>query len=131
MGKNSSSFGVIRFLTVLFAVLTGAFMLIGGGWLAAIGGSWYYVFGGVVMLITAYLLSRRKSTALVLYALLLIGTLIWGVWEVGTDFWALAPRTDVLVIFGVWLILPFVYRSFNAGSKAALGTMAVALIAGC
>lgn len=129
MGKNSSSFGVIRFLTVLFAVLTGAFMLIGGGWLAAIGGSWYYVFGGVVMLITAYLLSRRKSTALVLYALLLIGTLIWGVWEVGTDFWALAPRTDVLVIFGVWLILPFVYRSFNAGSKAALGTMAVALIA--
>ncbi|MEQ4516995.1 MAG: PQQ-binding-like beta-propeller repeat protein, partial [Pantoea agglomerans] len=129
MGKNSSSFGVIRFLTVLFAALTGAFMLIGGGWLAAIGGSWYYVFGGVVMLITAYLLSRRKSTALVLYALLLIGTLIWGVWEVGTDFWALAPRTDVLVIFGVWLILPFVYRSFNAGSKAALGTMAVALIA--
>ena len=129
MGKSSSSFGVIRFLTVLFAFLTGAFMLIGGGWLAAIGGSWYYVIGGVVMLITAWLLSRRKSTALVLYALLLIGTLIWGVWEVGTDFWALAPRTDVLVIFGVWLILPFVYRSVNAGSKAALGSMAVALIA--
>ncbi len=43
MGKSSSSFGVIRFLT-------GAFMLIGGGWLAAIGGSWYYVIGGVVML---------------------------------------------------------------------------------
>lgn len=31
MGKNSSSFSVIRFLTILFAVLTGAFMLIGGG----------------------------------------------------------------------------------------------------
>ncbi|WP_376781195.1 hypothetical protein, partial [Pantoea septica] len=56
MGKSSSSFGVIRFLTVLFAFLTGAFMLIGGGWLAAIGGSWYYVIGGVVMLITAWLL---------------------------------------------------------------------------
>ena len=53
MGKASSSFGVIRFLTVLFALLTGAFMLIGGVWLAAIGGSWYYVIGGVIMLITA------------------------------------------------------------------------------
>lgn len=101
MGKNSSSFSVVRFLTVLFAVLTGAFMLIGGIWLATIGGSWYYIIGGAAMLLTAFLLWRRNSAALVVYALLLLATLAWGVWEVGTDFWALAPRTDVLVIFGV------------------------------
>ncbi len=91
MGKNSSSYGVIRFLTVLFAALTGAFMLIGGIWLAAIGGSWYYIIGGAVMLITAFLIWRRNSAALIVYALLLLATLAWGVWEVGTDFWALAP----------------------------------------
>ncbi len=129
MGKASSSFGVIRFLTVLFALLTGAFMLIGGVWLAAIGGSWYYVIGGVIMLITAVLLWRRSGSALLLYALLLLATLVWGVWEVGFDFWALAPRTDVLVIFGIWLILPFVYRGLNHAGKGALGAMAVALVA--
>jgi quinoprotein glucose dehydrogenase len=32
--------------------------------------------------------------------------MIWGVWEVGFDFWALTPRSDILVFFGIWLILP-------------------------
>ncbi|MGU0044590.1 hypothetical protein ACVXHA_30050 [Escherichia coli] len=30
--------------------------------------------------------------------------------EVGFDFWALTPRSDILVFFGIWLILPFVWR---------------------
>jgi glucose dehydrogenase len=30
--------------------------------------------------------------------------MIWGVWEVGFDFWALTPRSDILVFFGIWLI---------------------------
>ncbi|MDI8799862.1 UbiD family decarboxylase, partial [Salmonella enterica subsp. enterica serovar Montevideo] len=41
-----------------------------------------------------------------LYAALLLATMIWGVWEVGFDFWALTPRSDILVFFGIWLILP-------------------------
>lgn len=52
------------------------------------------------------MLFRGKRAALWLYAALLLATMIWGVWEVGFDFWALTPRSDILVFFGVWLILP-------------------------
>ncbi|MGD8163212.1 glucose/quinate/shikimate family membrane-bound PQQ-dependent dehydrogenase [Pantoea sp. FN0307] len=130
MGKDSSSsLRVIRLLTVLFAVLCGAYLLIGGLWLSTIGGSWYYVISGIAMLVTAFLLYRRHSAALVVYALLLLGTVAWSVWEAGFDFWALAPRTDVWVIFGIWLLLPFVYRGITPshGSKAGASLMGLSL----
>lgn len=128
MGKDSSSSRVIRFLTILFAVLCGAYLLIGGIWLSTIGGSWYYIISGIAMLVTAFLLYRRHSAALVVYALVLLGTLAWAVWEVGFDFWALAPRTDVWVIFGVWLLLPFVYRGITSGGKAGTSLMGLSLV---
>ncbi|QHM72717.1 glucose/quinate/shikimate family membrane-bound PQQ-dependent dehydrogenase [Mixta intestinalis] len=130
MGKDSSSLRVIRFLTVFFAVLCGAYLLVGGLWLSTIGGSWYYIISGIAMLVTAFLLWRRHSAALIVYALLLLGTLAWAVWEVGFDFWALAPRTDVWVIFGIWLILPFVYRgiSQHGSKKTGVSLMGVSLV---
>ncbi|QKJ88864.1 Glucose dehydrogenase [Paramixta manurensis] len=128
MGKDSSALRVIRFLTVLFAVLCGAYLLIGGAWLTAVGGSWYYVISGIVMLITAFLIWRRSTVALIIYALLLLATMAWAVWEVGFDFWALAPRSDVWVIFGIWLLLPFVYRGFNATSKGAASLLGLSII---
>lgn len=130
MGKDSSPSRVIRLLTVLFALLCGAYLLVGGLWLSTIGGSWYYVISGIAMLVTAFLLYRRHSAALVVYALLLLGTIIWSVWEAGFDFWALAPRTDVWVIFGIWLLLPFVYRGITPahGGKAGASLMGVSLV---
>lgn len=65
------------------------------------------------MLSVARMLWRSKRAALWLYAALLLGTMIWGVWEVGFDFWALTPRSDILVFFGIWLILPFVWRRWS------------------
>ncbi|HEY3591192.1 MAG TPA: glucose/quinate/shikimate family membrane-bound PQQ-dependent dehydrogenase [Buttiauxella sp.] len=130
---NNSGSRVIATLTVLFAVLTGLYLLIGGIWLVAIGGSWYYPIAGVVMLITAWLLWQRKALALWIYAALLLCTAAWGVWEVGFDFWALTPRLDVLFFFGVWLILPFVYRHLivpSAGAAPALGAvLAITVVA--
>ncbi|PKH25764.1 membrane-bound PQQ-dependent dehydrogenase, glucose/quinate/shikimate family [Enterobacterales bacterium CwR94] len=129
MGEHSSPSRIIGVLTALFATLTGAYMFMGGIWLVTLGGSLYYLLGGVVMLAIALLMWRRNSSALTLYALLLLATLAWSVWEAGFDFWALAPRTDVLVIFGVWLILPFVYRQFTAPRKGGLRLLWVALLA--
>ncbi|WP_437178385.1 glucose/quinate/shikimate family membrane-bound PQQ-dependent dehydrogenase [Buttiauxella gaviniae] len=129
---NSGS-RVIATLTALFAVLTGLYLFIGGIWLVAIGGSWYYPIAGVVMLITAWLLWQRKALALWLYAALLLCTVAWSVWEVGFDFWALTPRLDVLFFFGVWLLLPFVYRHLilpSAGAAPALGAvLAITVVA--
>lgn len=133
MKTNNSGSRVIATLTALFAVLTGLYLLIGGIWLVAIGGSWYYPIAGVVMLITAVLLWQRKALALWVYAALLLCTVAWSVWEVGFDFWALTPRLDVLFFFGVWLLLPFVYRHLirpSAGAAPALGAVLVITVIG-
>lgn len=87
--NNTGSRRLLVTLTALFAALCGLYLLIGGGWLVAIGGSWYYPIAGLVMLGVAWMLWRSKRAALWLYAALLLGTMIWGVWEVGFDFWAL------------------------------------------
>ena len=89
--NNTSSPRLLVTLTAAFAALCGLYLLIGGVWLVAIGGSWYYPIAGLVMLGVAWMLLRSKRAALWLYAALLLGTMIWGVWEVGFDFWALTP----------------------------------------
>ncbi|HKN04611.1 MAG TPA: glucose/quinate/shikimate family membrane-bound PQQ-dependent dehydrogenase [Buttiauxella sp.] len=124
---NNSGSRVIATLTTLFAVLTGLYLLIGGTWLVAIGGSWYYPIAGVVMLVTAWLLWQRKALALWVYAVLLLCTMAWSVWEVGFDFWALTPRLDVLFFFGVWLLLPFVYRHLILPAKGAAPALGAVL----
>ena len=120
--------GLLGRLTALFAAFCGLYLLIGGIWLVAIGGSWYYPIAGLVMLGITAQLWRAKRSALWLYALLLLATMVWGVWEVGFDFWALTPRSDVLVIFGVWLILPFVWRRLVVPSSGAVAALVVALV---
>ncbi len=110
MNRPSTSPGVIGAITLIFTVLTALYLLFGGAWLVAVGGSAYYLITGVVLLVFAWLLWRRKPAALVLYALVLVGTAIWGLWESGPDFWALVPRSGVLVIFGIWLVLLMSWR---------------------
>ena len=123
--KQSS---LIVMLTTLFAVLCGLYLLIGGVWLITLGGSWYYPIAGVVMLGVAWLLWRGKQSALWLYAAFLLATMIWSIWEIGFDFWALTPRCDILVFFGIWLILPVVWRKLPIISRPALPSMMVTLI---
>ncbi|WP_345816522.1 glucose/quinate/shikimate family membrane-bound PQQ-dependent dehydrogenase [Paraburkholderia sp. PREW-6R] len=110
MSRHSRPHGVIAVLTLLFTALTALYLLIGGAWLLSLGGSAYYVITGVLLLVVAWLLYRRSPAALALYALVLVGTAVWSLWESGPDFWALAPRSGVLVIFGVWLLLLVSWR---------------------
>src|ERR1700744_182398 len=128
MTNQSKSPGVIGVITLLFTVLTALYLLIGGAWLLAIGGSGYYVITGVVLLGVAWLLWRRSPTALVLYALVLVGTAIWALMESGPDFWALAPRSGVLVIFGVWLLLLMSSR-LEGERRLGVASLIVALVA--
>ena len=120
--NNTGSRRLLVTLTALFAALCGLYLLIGGGWLVAIGGSWYYPIAGLVMLSVAWMLWRSKCAAL------LLGTMIWGVWEVGFDFWALTPRSDILVFFGIWLILPFVWRRLVIPASGAVAALVGALL---
>ncbi len=85
-------------LTVLFFVI-GIVLTVGGIWLLALDGSLYYLIAGVVFLIVAITLRKRRTLANISYAALLLGTLIWALWESGLSWWPLASR------MGAWLVL--------------------------
>ncbi|HET7132327.1 MAG TPA: membrane-bound PQQ-dependent dehydrogenase, glucose/quinate/shikimate family, partial [Gammaproteobacteria bacterium] len=88
---------------VLFAV--GAFLAIGGAWLAAVGGSWYYVLAGVGMLIAAIGVARRRRWGAAWYGAVVLGTLIWTAYESGLDYWRWVPRFGLVVALAFWLAL--------------------------
>ncbi len=129
MPDNNSPERRAPFLLVMIVVsgLIGLFLTGFGGYLALLGGSLYYVLAGLALLATAYLLYRRKASALVVYAALLTLTIIWARWEVGLDFWQLSPRGDLLVPIGILLALPWLTRrlspavSWRGGPGLALG----------
>ena len=89
-------------MAILLA-LAGAALVAGGTLLLGLGGSAYYLVAGLALLACAVLLLLRSPLALVLYALLVIGTLAWAVAEIGLDWWHLVPRGDVVFAFGVLL----------------------------
>ncbi|CAI1808158.1 Quinoprotein glucose dehydrogenase [Serratia ficaria] len=107
----------IIFITVLFAALTGLYLFVGGLWLVTLRGSLYYIIAGSVMLVTSWFLYRRNSFVLIIYAIFLLSTVIWAIWEVGTDFWALTPRLDIIFFFGVWIAIPFIYKQLQPEVK--------------
>ncbi|PWC93442.1 membrane-bound PQQ-dependent dehydrogenase, glucose/quinate/shikimate family [Azospirillum sp. TSO5] len=108
---------------VILLALLGLGALGGGLWLILLGGSWYYAIAGLLFLASAALLAKRSPTALSIYALLVIGTLIWALWEVGLDWWPLSARGDVVAVIGFLLLLPWVTRRLGerepmAGERA-------------
>ncbi|GGE06958.1 glucose dehydrogenase [Aureimonas endophytica] len=114
LGRNAIPRAVAALL-----VLCGLVSLAGGVWLASLGGSWYYPIAGLFFLATAVLLLRRRGAALVTYAVFLLGTLLWSLWEVGFDWWPLAARGGVVFVLGALLLLPWVTRSLDRPDVAA------------
>lgn len=127
MSTASSTRPVLNTLSVIFCGLTSLYLIVGGAWLLVVGGSPYYVATGVVLLIVAWLMWRRHAAAFVLYALVLVGTAGWALWEAGPDFWALVPRSDVLIVFGIWMLL-FVSGSLVRPRGTAIGVLFGALV---
>lgn len=109
----------IRIFTVVITTIFALVLLIGGIWLASLGGSLYYIIAGIVLLICAALLWRRSAAAIWLYGVLMLATALWGLWEAGSDFWALVPRFDILGLLGIWLLIPAVTRGIDARLKAS------------
>jgi quinoprotein glucose dehydrogenase len=126
MNTFTTHSGLRRF-TAIVAAIFALFLLIGGIWLAVLGGSFYYVITGAVLLIIAVLLGRRSSTAVWLYALLVLATVLWGLWESGTDFWALVPRLDILGVLGIWMLIPAATRGITTGLKASKAFLSATL----
>ncbi|QGJ73457.1 glucose/quinate/shikimate family membrane-bound PQQ-dependent dehydrogenase [Sinorhizobium meliloti] len=100
---------VIVLTAVVFAVIG---LALGGGGtrLLLLGGSPYYLIAGLGFLLTAFLLFRRRAAALWVYALVVLGSLAWAIWEVGFDWWQLGPRGGVIILLGLWLLTPWIRR---------------------
>ncbi len=107
---NFSQTRPILWISAAILFLIGIALAAGGVWLVTLGGSWYYVIAAAGFILTAILLLLRRPAALLLYAAIVIGTLAWALWEVGWDWWALAPRGGVIILLGIWLALPWVTR---------------------
>ncbi|WP_230463521.1 membrane-bound PQQ-dependent dehydrogenase, glucose/quinate/shikimate family [Sphingobium sp. Cam5-1] len=100
-----------RWATTLMGGLIGMIGLvltIGGAWLLIIGGSPYYLIAGMGMLVSGWLLYQRRMTGAWLYMAIVGATIIWALWEVGTNGWALIPRViaPLVLLIGVLLIMP-------------------------
>lgn len=89
----------------LFAII-GLWLGGGGAWLLSLGGSPFYLVAGIAFLAIAWLLERRSTLALWAYAMLVLATLGWAVWEAGFDWWQLGTRGGIVVLLGLWLLLP-------------------------
>ncbi|HTN97769.1 MAG TPA: membrane-bound PQQ-dependent dehydrogenase, glucose/quinate/shikimate family, partial [Nordella sp.] len=118
---------MLLFLTALVFALIGLALGGGGLWLIVLGGSWYYLLAGLGFLVTAYLLWRGRAAALGVYAAVTLGTLVWAVWEVGFDWWQLGPRGGVIIILGLWLLLPAIRRRLGFTSPTGQDYKAGAL----
>ncbi len=54
-------------------------------------------------------------------------TTVWAIWEAGFDFFLLAPRFDIIVLFALWLLLPLTMRSFPENSRPGRRVLGVAV----
>ncbi|RUR53083.1 glucose/quinate/shikimate family membrane-bound PQQ-dependent dehydrogenase [Vreelandella populi] len=114
----------------LFLVVAGLALAIGGGKLISLGGSAYYLIAGIGIAATGILLAMRRGAALWLYALILIATLLWALWEVGLDWWQLVPRVAILALIGIIMLLPWWRKPLHSrgGSLALTASIAAAIV---
>jgi quinoprotein glucose dehydrogenase len=117
-----------RITAAVLAVL-GLLFLCGGIWLAALGGSYYYALAGISIMLAGWLLWRGNTWAERVYALMLIATLLWALWEAGMNPWALSARVLALSLIGFWLASPQVRRRSSGTNPSVLRSAAGAAAA--
>jgi membrane-bound PQQ-dependent dehydrogenase (glucose/quinate/shikimate family) len=118
----------IWLFTIILAAV-GLMLAAGGAVLISEGGSAYYLAAGVATLATAIALFRWRGLAVMIYGGLLVATLLWSLWEVGLDGWALAPRLLGPAVLGLLLLLLPVGRLAGPVSRWWIGGPALAILA--
>ncbi|RYE09760.1 MAG: membrane-bound PQQ-dependent dehydrogenase, glucose/quinate/shikimate family [Hyphomicrobiales bacterium] len=122
---------LLRAYVVILAVLIAAVGLIiagGGVWLLLLGGSFYYLIAGLGLLATAWFLFRGEMTALWIYVVTFVFTLVWALWERGLAGWAQVPRLvgPAIVLALVLLAVPTLRRMDKRGARRGMRGAVVA-----
>ncbi|MFV8817976.1 membrane-bound PQQ-dependent dehydrogenase, glucose/quinate/shikimate family [Haliea sp. E17] len=100
----------------------------GGALLLVEGGSPYYLAAGLLLLLSAFALWQRRPLAAHCFAVLLIGTLAWSVWEVGLDAWALCSRLVLFLLLGLGFLLPGMRRQLRGGGTLVFLSLVVCAV---
>ena len=96
------------FATIL--LLLGVALAGGGLQLLLLGGSHYYLLIGLALIVCGVLLWSGRRAGIWVYVLILAYTLVWSLVEIGLDGWSLASRLGLLVLLGLYLLLPHTRR---------------------
>jgi len=133
LGTGSTGKWALLLLGVVLAA-AGLFLGINGARLIAWGGSWYFLLAGVAMVISGVLVALRKPIGAWVYALMLVLTAVWAVWDAGFAFWPLVSRLALLGGLGMFVALAYpalVRASGQAPGRTAYGVagaLALALV---
>jgi len=100
-------------VTATFLFMFGVVLAVGGVQLILLSGSWYFAVTGVWLAVAAILLWRGSVVGGWLYLVMLFGTVIWSVGEVGFTFWAMVPRLLFPGLLGLWILTPWVRRGLH------------------
>ncbi|WP_226685784.1 glucose/quinate/shikimate family membrane-bound PQQ-dependent dehydrogenase [Stutzerimonas stutzeri] len=121
----------------VFCIIVGLALGAGGAKVVSLGGTWYFAIVAGGFLLTGILLLMRRRAALWVYALLMLGALGWALYEVGLDWWQLAPRGSIIAPLGLWLLTPWIAQrlgwqhfGFRAWGAAALPLMLAVVLWG-
>ncbi|WP_455814054.1 glucose/quinate/shikimate family membrane-bound PQQ-dependent dehydrogenase [Pseudomonas graminis] len=129
---SSKWLGLWCFLLGLILLATGLYFVIGGGKLVSLGGSWYFVIAGIFTVLSAIQFFRRRASAVVIFALVFIGSAIWAVLDAGIDFWPLVSR--LMFLAGMLLLALITWPSLRkhegkpACAKGAYGLSAITVV---
>lgn len=128
MATNARTKNGGRGLRILYAILLLgiAIVLLGmGSQLILLGGSAYYVCAGLLTGIAGIYILRDNWRGSWFYYAMLAGTVLWALWEAGTDGWALVARLAAPFV----LAIPMFIRELGRirSRRGAIGVAAAGL----
>ncbi|GAB5489449.1 MAG: glucose/quinate/shikimate family membrane-bound PQQ-dependent dehydrogenase [Parasphingorhabdus sp.] len=110
---------IMHWTFVVLLWIVGLTLTFLGGFLGYLGGSLYYILAGVATIAIAVFVKRRSSMAPKIYSAILIGTLIWSLFEAELHFLALLPRLAAWLVLGLWFLSPWYRQSMATDGEGA------------
>ena len=125
MTSSPRPIGTSILITLLGLPLVGM-----GAQLMFAGGSPYFFVAGLLMISSAYYLYQCKPLGFNIYAVLVLVTLAWAVYEAGNSFWLVGSRIWVVGFIALWLCTPTVRRTLWPESTPGLFSLRLVQICG-
>lgn len=122
--------GWLSFIFSIVVALLGVALLAGGAQLLMLGGSPYYALAGLALAVSGMLLALRRPLGGLVYAVIVLVTVLWALWESGFAFWPLLPRVFTPAVGALVVLLLLFGLPRESGRKRALQAVSLSAVAG-